>query len=175
MIVSKYELGDVRSQANLIDQTIALRFGTYDLLHAGHKAGIADAAQQADLLVVGVMPDEYVSRVKGPSRPINPEQRRIQAIDEAEGVDFSFIAPPRALGMARAILSLRPNTYIEDEEQEAGRLRSLFLGVLGTEYVTVPRNEGGSTTEMINLLGLEEAIRCSSLDFALRQPAPEVS
>jgi cytidyltransferase-like protein len=173
MIVSKNELGDVRAQANNTDQTVALRFGTYDLLHAGHKAGIIDAAGHANLLVVGIMPDEYVSRVKGPNRPINPEQRRIQTIDEADGVDFSFIAPPRALGIARAILSLRPNVYVEDEEQEIGKLKSLLLGAVGTEYITTPRNEGGSTTDMISLLGLDEAIHRSSLDFTLQQPAPE--
>jgi cytidyltransferase-like protein len=166
MIIHKNELSHLHDE--LQDASIALRFGTYDLLHSGHQASIEQAAAQADILVVGVMPDEYVTRIKGPNRPISPEQLRLQRIDDTKDVDYSFIAPSKALGLAKAIFSLRPEVYIEDEEQHHfSRLKTIFLGAIGTEHVIAPRNDGGSTTEMINLLGLDEAVARAGFDFAL--------
>ncbi|MDG6094938.1 D-glycero-beta-D-manno-heptose-7-phosphate kinase [Acetobacter sp. AN02] len=45
--------------------------GCFDILHPGHVALLAEARRACDRLVVGLNEDESVSRLKGPSRPVN--------------------------------------------------------------------------------------------------------
>ncbi|HET9850182.1 MAG TPA: adenylyltransferase/cytidyltransferase family protein [Candidatus Saccharimonadales bacterium] len=163
MIVEGKELSVIR--ADLKDSTIALRFGCYDILHAGHQEGIDFATAQADVLAVGVMPDSYIARKKGIGRPVNGEASRVRSIDEAVGVDYSFIAPASAVAMAGIFLKLRPDIYIEDEAHAGNMLKLAFLRGIGTEYVIERVSKLCSTSEMIAELGLAEAAAKSSLSF----------
>lgn len=163
MIVHANELADLRADAN--DATVALRFGSYDLLHAGHQAGIDYAKSQADILVLGIMPDEYVSRVKGLGRPINSEAMRIATIDAIGVSNYTFIAPAGILGVARTFLRLRPDVYIEGQEHAESQLKALFLNVLGIQHVVDRQPRITSTTEMIEHLGLSGAVEYSNVDF----------
>ena len=54
--------------------------GCFDLLHYGHIDYLSKAASLGDVLVVGLNTDASVSRIKGPSRPINNEQSRMQVM-----------------------------------------------------------------------------------------------
>ncbi len=111
------------------------------------------------------MPDEYVRKKKGASRPINPEHTRVEAIDESEGVDYSLIVPTGTLAIAGLFMRLRPDIYIEDEEYGVSRLKSGFLKVLGTDYVIDRSGKIGSTTSMIEEFGIAGAMANSSLGF----------
>ena len=53
---------------------IGFTCSTFDLLHAGHVQYLAEARAQGDLLVVGLNSDASVSRLKGPTRPVNPQE-----------------------------------------------------------------------------------------------------
>ena len=59
MIVTHKDIGDIREKH--AEQDIGLRLGCYDILHAGHQEGIKFAKERSDVLVVGVMPDKYVT------------------------------------------------------------------------------------------------------------------
>jgi D-beta-D-heptose 7-phosphate kinase/D-beta-D-heptose 1-phosphate adenosyltransferase len=43
-------------------------------LHAGHIAALTEAANDADLLVVVLNSNAYVTKLKGEGRPVNDEQ-----------------------------------------------------------------------------------------------------
>ncbi len=163
MIIHRSKLADLRDDVR--GASIALRFGSYDLLHAGHQAGIDHAAAQADILVLGVMSDDYIQRVKGPERPVNPEVARIERIDEAEGVDYSFVAPANNLAVARLFLKLLPDVYVQGQEHPKSQLKTSLLGVLGVRYVVDQQPRIASTSQMIDCLGLEEAKAHSNLEF----------
>jgi len=45
--------------------------GCFDLLHPGHIQYLADARALGDVLVLGLNDDASISRLKGPTRPIN--------------------------------------------------------------------------------------------------------
>lgn len=169
MIVNSGELPNIRR--NFEESRIALRFGTYDVLHSGHKEGLEYAAEKADILVVGVMPDEYVSKIKGPERPINPIDRRIAAIDEAEAVDYSFVSPRTSLGVIAVMRTLRPDIYIEGREhaERTAMLKAGLLGVLGVEYAIHDHSRYESSSSMLAHFGREEAIAISGLNFCLRE------
>jgi len=171
MIIDSGELGNL--QQDLEGASVALRLGSYDVLHAGHQEGIQYAASQADILVVGVMPDSYVARVKGPGRPLNSEGYRVEAIDAAEAVDYSFVAPGTVLGLARVVQALKPAVYVEGSEhaRRTGLLKAGMLGLMGVEYVRDWQNNPESTSLMVARFGREEALARSSLHFHFAEGA----
>lgn len=62
--------------------------GVFDLLHAGHVALLKEARALGDVLVVGVNSDASTTRLKGPSRPLQPEADRMAVLDAVRFVDF---------------------------------------------------------------------------------------
>lgn len=163
MIVNGNELSEVR--ADLQDQTIALRLGCYDVLHYGHQKGINFASSQADILAVGVMSDEYIARRKG-RLSVNPVEKRLQAIDAAEGVDVSFvISNVGALAIARTLFALHPDVYVEGAEHGERLARSLVLGRMGIRYVIDRTSKVESSSDIIAHFGSAEAARLSGLGF----------
>lgn len=57
-------------------KTVAFTNGCFDILHQGHLFSIAQAAKEADYLIVGINSDASVKRLKGPERPINTTESR---------------------------------------------------------------------------------------------------
>jgi D-beta-D-heptose 7-phosphate kinase/D-beta-D-heptose 1-phosphate adenosyltransferase len=62
--------------------------GCFDLLHVGHIRYLQQARRMGDLLVVGINSDDSVRRLKGPSRPVQPEQDRAEILAGLECVDY---------------------------------------------------------------------------------------
>ena len=50
--------------------------GCFDILHLGHIDYLSKAADEGDILIIGVNTDRSTSGLKGPHRPINNEQQR---------------------------------------------------------------------------------------------------
>jgi rfaE bifunctional protein nucleotidyltransferase chain/domain len=65
--------------------------GCFDILHAGHVTCLAKARQLGDMLVVGLNNDASVRRLKGTSRPINPEMARAQLLASLFFVDIVIL------------------------------------------------------------------------------------
>jgi rfaE bifunctional protein nucleotidyltransferase chain/domain len=61
--------------------------GCFDILHRGHVDYLAKAADLGDVLIIGVNTDSSVSKLKGPHRPIQDEQSRMQILAALGFVD----------------------------------------------------------------------------------------
>jgi D-beta-D-heptose 7-phosphate kinase / D-beta-D-heptose 1-phosphate adenosyltransferase len=61
--------------------------GCFDILHVGHVGILEFARSQCDRLIVGVNSDASVTRLKGPSRPINIEEDRAHILGAFGFVD----------------------------------------------------------------------------------------
>jgi len=61
-------------------KSIALANGLFDLVHVGHLRYLEDAATHADILVVAVNDDATARALKGPDRPIVPQDERAELI-----------------------------------------------------------------------------------------------
>jgi len=70
---------------------IVLANGCFDILHAGHVRYLEGARQEGDVLVVGVNGDAGVARLKGPGRPILPQQARAELVAALAAVDYVVI------------------------------------------------------------------------------------
>ena len=65
--------------------------GCFDLLHPGHVHLLEQARGQCDRLVVGLNSDASVSRLKGASRPVQPEAARAAVLASLSSVDLVVI------------------------------------------------------------------------------------
>ncbi len=69
-------------------RTIAFANGCFDVLHVGHVRYLADAAAQADTLIVAINDDDSVRGLKGPGRPILSGSDRAELVSALESVDY---------------------------------------------------------------------------------------
>lgn len=65
--------------------------GCFDLLHPGHVHLLEQARGACDRLVVGINSDQSVRRLKGPSRPVQPEAARAAVLASLASVDLVCI------------------------------------------------------------------------------------
>jgi D-beta-D-heptose 7-phosphate kinase/D-beta-D-heptose 1-phosphate adenosyltransferase len=85
--------------------------GCFDLLHPGHVAILSQARAACDRLVVGLNSDASVSRLKGPSRPVQSEAARATVLASLATVDMVVIfGEDTPLGL---IESLRPDVLVK--------------------------------------------------------------
>src|SRR5437868_3019601 len=61
--------------------------GVFDILHVGHVRYLQAARALGDALLVGINSDASVRRLKGPARPINPENERAEVVAALACVD----------------------------------------------------------------------------------------
>lgn len=61
--------------------------GCFDIFHAGHAEFLRRCRELGDRLIVGINTDESVSRLKGPSRPINTLMNRRTVLAACRWVD----------------------------------------------------------------------------------------
>jgi len=105
------------AEARARGKRVVFTNGCFDVLHAGHRALLAEAAAQGDLLVVGLNSDASVARLKGPGRPINGEADRAQLVAHLRSVDaVTLFGEDTPLAL---IQTLRPDVLVKGAEYEA--------------------------------------------------------
>ena len=131
------------------DKTIVFTNGCFDILHVGHKRYLEQASTLGDIFVIGVNSDESVKRLKGPSRPVNPEQDRMEILSALGFVDYVVLfdedTPYELIKKLQPDVLVKGGDYKPDEvvgkdivEARGGRLELI-------SFV-----EGKSTTNIIN-------------------------
>lgn len=105
--------------------------GCFDLLHPGHVSLLAQARAACDRLVVGLNSDASVTRLKGPTRPLQPEAARATVLASLADVDaivmFSDDTP------LELIKALRPDVLVKGADYQIDQ-------IVGAEFV---QNYGG--------------------------------
>ena len=72
---------------------IVLVTGVFDVLHHEHQNFLLAAKKLGDLLIVGIESDKRVSELKGPKRPVNNAQCRMNNLKKWGIADEMFILP----------------------------------------------------------------------------------
>lgn len=82
-------------------ETLVMTNGCFDIIHPGHVQYLKEAKALGNRLLVAVNSDDSVSRLKGPSRPINTIDHRMAVLSGLESVDwvvpFSEDTPERLI------------------------------------------------------------------------------
>ncbi len=139
-------IAEVRRR-RLAGQTVVFTNGCFDLLHVGHVRLLRQAAGLGDFLVVGLNADASVRRLKGPSRPINPEDIRGELLAALECIDaVTIFDEDTPLDLIEAILPdvlVKGGDYLPEEV--VGRD---VVEASGGRLVLVPLVPGHSTTQL---------------------------
>lgn len=122
--------------------------GCFDILHAGHVSYLNRAKAWGDILIIGVNSDISVSRLKGPSRPINPLCDRIQVLSALACIDhlihFDEDTP------SNLIQTIRPDVYVKGGDYTKETLpEASLVEQLGGVVQILPFVENRSTTSII--------------------------
>ena len=122
--------------------------GVFDLLHVGHLRYLQQARTLGDALIVGVNSDRSVRAVKGPARPVTPENERAEILAALTSVDSVVVfdeATPYEL-----IASLQPDVLVKGADWAMDAI--VGRGVVearGGQVVRIPIEAGHSTTALL--------------------------
>ncbi|MBQ9537365.1 MAG: D-glycero-beta-D-manno-heptose 1-phosphate adenylyltransferase [Desulfovibrionaceae bacterium] len=86
-LVDRQSLLEIVSEWRKKHYRIVFTNGCFDLLHPGHIKLLQEAATLGDKLIVAINSDLSVKRLKGPDRPIQPQDARVLVMAGLEGVD----------------------------------------------------------------------------------------
>lgn len=129
-------------------QRIVFTNGCFDLLHVGHLALFEQAKRQGDRLLVALNSDRSVRALKGPGRPIIPEDARAKIVAALPSVDAVVVFDEDTpLDLIRAV---RPNVLVKGSdysEEEVVGAREMKMW--GGKVALIPTVEGSSTTEIL--------------------------
>ncbi len=126
--------------------------GCFDLLHRGHIAYLMEAKTLGDVLIVGVNSDGSVARLKGPGRPINTLEDRVEILAALSCIDhiisFEDDTP------ARVIEAIRPDAFVKGGDYEGQTIpEAALVERLGGDVYVLPYINGRSTTRIIQRIG----------------------
>ncbi len=132
----------------LSGERIVFTNGVFDLLHVGHVEYLEAARALGDRLVVGVNSDASVRRLKGPTRPLQPQGERARLLEALACVDLAVIFDDDT--PERLIREVAPDVLAKGGdwavEQIVGRE---FVESRGGRVVSVPLREGLSTSALV--------------------------
>ena len=121
--------------------------GCFDVLHPGHIDVLTRARSLGDALVVAINGDQSVKRLKGPLRPIFPENERGELLSALDVVDFVCTFDEDT--PLEAILEIRPDVLVKGADWTGNIVGSKEVESWGGRVAALPLVEGQSTTGII--------------------------
>ncbi|HEV3254384.1 MAG TPA: D-glycero-beta-D-manno-heptose 1-phosphate adenylyltransferase [Candidatus Acidoferrales bacterium] len=151
------ELGAVVSQDELIlhvrgrkrnGEQVVFTNGCFDLLHPGHVRLLEQARALGSFLIVAINSDASVRGMKGPGRPVIPEEERAEILAGMASVDYVTVfdePTPREL-IARVL----PDVLVKGSDWGVDEVvgREEVEGA-GGRVISIPLEPGYSTTGLI--------------------------
>ncbi len=131
-------------------RSLVVTNGCFDLLHLGHVTYLEAARNQGDALLVGLNSDASVRALKGPGRPLNPQDDRTAVLAALQSVDgvclFEESTATRFLSAAQPDIYVKGGDYTLDTLNPEERLA---VEAFGGRIVILPVVPGRSTTELL--------------------------
>lgn len=148
MIIARDDLPGYLAPLRAEGKQIVFTNGCFDILHRGHVEYLSAARQLGDVLIVGLNSDASVRRLKGPERPINPQDDRATVLDALRAVDVVTIFEEDT--PAELIASIAPDVLVKGGDYtEAAVVGADLVRARGGRVVIVPLLEGRSTSALI--------------------------
>ncbi|MBW1215127.1 D-beta-D-heptose 7-phosphate kinase/D-beta-D-heptose 1-phosphate adenosyltransferase [Pantoea allii] len=150
-IMTEAELKDAVAMARQRGEKVVMTNGVFDILHAGHVSYLANARKLGDRLIVAVNSDASTKRLKGDSRPVNPQENRMIVLGALEAVDWVVLfeedTPQRLIASVLPDLLVKGGDY--KPEDIAG---SKEVWANGGDVRVLNFEDGISTTNIIKTI-----------------------
>ncbi len=130
-------------------KSIVFTNGVFDILHRGHVAYLTKARSCGDILIVGLNTDSSVRRLKGPSRPVNPQVDRAAVLVALRCVDYVvFFGEDTPDRLIRAI---KPDVLVKGADyRESEIVGAQFVRSYGGKVRRIKLVSGRSTSRIIS-------------------------
>lgn len=121
--------------------------GCFDIIHLGHIDYLARAADFGNKFVIGLNTDSSVSRIKGPTRPINDEHSRSMVMAALEFVSaITFFDDPTPYELIKLV---QPDILVKGADYKAEDIVGYdIVTARGGSVETIPLVSGYSTTNI---------------------------
>ncbi len=147
-IVSLEALKEITEKLQAEGKKIVSTSGCFDIIHAGHVTYLEQAKDKGDILVLLLNTDASVRGLKGPERPIVPENERAIVIAGLGCVDYVCLFDEST--PCQALSVFKPDAFIKGGDYEGVHIPEMdTLATYGghVEYVTLV--DGCSSTNII--------------------------
>ena len=122
--------------------------GVFDLLHPGHVRYLQAARAEGDVLVVGLNSDRSVRAIKGPTRPLIPEQERAEILRALACVDAVVVFDEDT--PAEIIRVVQPDVLVKGADWAADQIVGReTVEARGGHVVRIPVEQGWSTSGIL--------------------------
>jgi rfaE bifunctional protein nucleotidyltransferase chain/domain len=146
-VVSQQAIRDVLAQHRCAGQKVVSINGCFDLVHASHVRILRHAASQGDILVVGLNSDASIRALKGPGRPVLPEEERSELLAALEMVDYVVVFDePDCCNFVRLV---QPDVHVNDASYGPDCIEAGIVRAGGGRLHLVEKFPGLSTSEII--------------------------
>jgi rfaE bifunctional protein nucleotidyltransferase chain/domain len=151
-ILERNTLKERVDSLRLEGKVVVFTNGCFDLLHVGHVRYLQEARKQGDCLVVAVNSDRSVRQIKGPGRPIIPEEQRAEVVAALGCVDWvTIFDEPDPLVLIKL---LKPDVLVKGgdwpEEKIVGASE---VKEAGGKVSRIPQEVGVSTSDILEKVG----------------------
>ncbi|MCG8310412.1 MAG: adenylyltransferase/cytidyltransferase family protein [Cytophagales bacterium] len=171
-VLTQNQLPEIRNKFR--DKKIVFATGCYDILQSGHAVFFNQCKSCGDLLVVGVGKDETLRQLKGPGRPVNPENNRVYLVAAMEDVSYAVLNDDEIgagkIDFRQVLTELKPDIFILNDDDSSIEPKQKLCDELGIKIKFVAREvpeelQATSTTNIINKINysLKAPLR---IDFA---------
>lgn len=149
--ISRENLKKFADELHLSGKKIVTTNGCFDILHYGHFAYLKAAKEKGDVLIVGLNSDSSVKKLKGPTRPIHSEEKRLFQLSCLEMVDFvSLFEEDTPIEFLKLV---QPHIHVKGGDYEGKEFpEKTFMESIQGEMQFVPFVDGFSTTNILKNL-----------------------
>ncbi|MCU7800753.1 MAG: bifunctional D-glycero-beta-D-manno-heptose-7-phosphate kinase/D-glycero-beta-D-manno-heptose 1-phosphate adenylyltransferase HldE [gamma proteobacterium symbiont of Lucinoma myriamae] len=119
-IITEDRLIALVSDAKNHGEKVIMTNGCFDILHAGHVTYLEQAKSLGDRLIVAVNDDDSVKRIKGPERPVNTMNRRMQVLAGLSCVDW--VVPFYEDTPTRLICDVSPSVLVKGGDNKVANI-----------------------------------------------------
>lgn len=129
-------------------KVIVFTNGCFDIIHAGHVDYLQKARSLGDFLIVGLNSDSSVKKIKGCSRPINPQDQRKKVLEALKPVDMVIIFDEET--PERLIKEIKPDILVKGGDWKVENIVGAdFVMSYGGKVYTVDFIYDTSTTKIV--------------------------
>ena len=161
-VIKREEIVELIRQIHSQGKTVVATNGCFDILHVGHVRYLQKTKSFAEVSIVLLNSDKSVRSIKGPARPINNENDRVEILCALSCVDYVVLFDedsPRNL-----LDEMKPDVYTKGADYTMETLPEAdIMRKNGTRVEFISFVEGKSTTGIIDKMNfLNHKMSCES-------------
>lgn len=151
-IIPYEKLADWRANLSSDIRCLVTTNGVFDILTTNHCQYLAESKKMGDCLLVGITNDFFVTKLKGPTRPVQKDLDRAFILANLQNVDFVTIfnneRATEFIKLARPNIHTKGGDFKSLDELPPEELT--MLTNINAKIILINKFSGSSTTNIIN-------------------------